>query len=74
MLAYLGQNPRSVLKAMRKATSLCKALNSLLTIKHSRTSVKETSCEANKIQYPKYPKLPYFTLNISKYTIRDLED
>ena len=33
--------------------------------------IKETPCEANKISYP---KLSYFTLNISKYTIRKLED
>ena len=45
---YLGQNPSSALKAVHKAISLRKALIPLLTINPSWTSVKETSCEANK--------------------------
>ena len=37
----------------------------------SWTSVKETPCEVTKITSP---RLSWFTLNISKQTIRDLED
>ena len=58
-------------KGRAQANNNHKALTPLLKINPSWTSLKETPCEANKTVLP---RLSYFTLNISKYTIQDLKD